>query len=94
MRFTDVFVSRPVLATVISLLILAVGLRSLALLELREYPRAERAVINVTTAYPGADADLIQSFITTPLQRAISEVEGIDYLVSNSNQGVSIISAK
>ena len=93
MKFTDIFVNRPVLATVISLLILALGLRSMTMLELREYPRAERAVINVTTAYPGADAELIQSFITTPLQRAVSEVEGIDYLVSDSNQGVSVISA-
>ncbi|MDA0977950.1 MAG: efflux RND transporter permease subunit [Proteobacteria bacterium] len=93
MKITDVFVNRPVLATVITLLILIVGLRSMSLLELREYPRADSAVISVTTAYPGADADLVQSFITTPLQRAISEAEGIDYLVSNSNQGVSIIQA-
>ena len=93
MSFTDIFVGRPVLATVISLLILLVGVRSLGLLELREYPRAERAVVMVTTAYPGADGDLVQSFITTPLQRAISEAEGIDYLVSNSRQGVSIIEA-
>lgn len=93
MRFTDLFVGRPVLATVISLLILAIGLRSMSLLELREYPRAERSVISVTTAYPGADADLVQSFITTPLQRAVSEVDGIDYLISESNQGVSMISA-
>ncbi len=93
MKITDIFVNRPVLATVISLLILLVGMRSMSLLELREYPRADSAVISVTTAYPGADADLVQSFITTPLQRAISEAEGIDYLVSNSNQGVSIIQA-
>ncbi len=93
MRFTDLFVGRPVLATVISLLILAVGLRSMSLLELREYPRAERSVISITTAYPGADADLVQSFITTPLQRAVSEVEGIDYLISESNQGISSIRA-
>ena len=93
MRFTDTFVSRPVLATVISLLILLVGLRSLGLLELREYPEAERAVVVVMTAYPGAHSNLVQSFITTPLQRAISEAEGIDYLVSNSRQGVSIIEA-
>ena len=93
MKFTDTFVGRPVLATVLSLLILLIGLRSLGLLELREYPEAERAVVVVTTAYPGADADLVQSFITTPLQRAISEAEGIDYLVSNSAPGVSIIEA-
>ncbi len=93
MNITDTFVNRPVLATVISLLILLVGVRSMSLLELREYPRADTAIISVTTAYPGADAELVQSFITTPLQRAISEAEGIDFLVSNSNQGVSIIQA-
>ncbi|MCP5184223.1 MAG: efflux RND transporter permease subunit [Pseudomonadales bacterium] len=93
MKFTDVFVNRPVLSTVLSLLILLVGLRSLALLELREYPRADRAVVMITTAYPGADASLVQSFITTPLQRAVAEAEGIDYLVSTSRQGVSIIEA-
>ncbi|MBT4379260.1 MAG: multidrug efflux protein, partial [Gammaproteobacteria bacterium] len=93
MKITDIFVNRPVLASVIALLILLVGFRSMTLLELREYPRADKAVISVTTAYPGADAELIQGFITTPLQRAISEAAGIDYMVSNSNQGVSIISA-
>ena len=93
MKITDIFVNRPVLATVIALLILLVGFRSMTLLELREYPRADKAVISVTTAYPGADAELVQGFITTPLQRAISEAAGIDYLISNSNQSVSIISA-
>lgn len=93
MNFTDVFVRRPVLATVISLLILLLGLRSIGLLELREYPRTERAVVTVTTAYPGADADLIQSFITSPLQRAISEANGLDYVLSDSRQGVSVIEA-
>lgn len=65
----------------------------MTLLELREYPRADKAVISVTTAYPGADAELVQGFITTPLQRAISEAADIDYLISDSKQGVSIISA-
>jgi multidrug efflux pump len=93
MRLTDTFVGRPVLASVVSLLILLVGARSMGLLELREYPRAERTTVIVTTAYPGAEAELVQSFITTPLQRAISEAQGIDYLTSNSKQGVSVIEA-
>lgn len=93
MSFTDTFVNRPVLATVLSLLILLVGARSLGILELREYPRADRAVVMVTTAYPGADASLVQSFISTPLQRVISEAEGIDYLTATSRQGVSVIEA-
>ncbi len=91
--FTDVFVRRPVLATVLSLLILLLGLRAIGMLELREYPRTERAVVTVMTAYPGADADLVQSFITAPLQRAISEANGLDYVQSDSRMGVSIIEA-
>ncbi len=93
MKFTDAFVRRPVLASVISLLILLLGVRSLLSLEVREYPKTEQAVVTVTTAYPGADADLVQSFITEPLQRAASEAEGIDYVTSESRQGTSIIQA-
>ena len=91
MMITDAFVRRPVLASVISLLILVVGLRSIFLLDLREYPETESTVISITTAYPGADAELIQSFITAPLQRAISEAEGIDVMQSWSSQSVSRI---
>lgn len=93
MRFTDAFVQRPVLASVLSLLILLLGVRSLVSLEVREYPKTEQALVTITTAYPGADADLVQSFITEPLQRAASEAEGLDYVTSNSRQGVSIIQA-
>ncbi len=93
MSFTDVFVRRPVLASVISLLILLLGLRSILSLELREYPKTEQALVTVTTVFPGADADLVQAFITEPLQRAASEAEGIDYVSSISRQGVSIIQA-
>ena len=91
MNFTDIFVRRPVLASVISLLILVVGVRSITLLDLREYPETQSTVVSVNTAYPGADGELIQSFITEPLQRAISEAEGIDYLVSYSSQSISTI---
>jgi multidrug efflux pump len=82
-----------VLASVVSLLILLLGTRALLSLEVREYPKTEQALVTVTTAYPGADADLVQSFITEPLQRAASEAEGIDYVTSTSRQGVSIIQA-
>jgi multidrug efflux pump len=91
--FTDVFVRRPVLASVVSLLILLLGMRSLLSLEVREYPKTQQAVVTVTTAFPGADADLVRSFITEPLQRASSEAEGIDYVTSVSRQGVSVIQA-
>ena len=93
MKFTDLFIRRPVLASVISLLILVIGLRSLAALEVREFPEISNTVITVSTAYPGASSELIQGFITTPLQQAIAEAEGIDFLVSQSTQGSSVIQA-
>jgi multidrug efflux pump len=93
MKFTDHFIRRPVLASVISLLILVIGLRSLTALEVREFPEISNTVVTVSTAYPGASSELIQGFITTPLQQAIAEAEGIDFLVSQSTQGSSVIQA-
>ena len=91
MKFTDLFIQRPVLASVVSLLILVIGLRSITALDLREFPELSNTVVSVTTAYPGASSELIQGFITTPLQQAIAEASGIDFLVSRSSQGVSTI---
>ena len=91
MTFTDVFIRRPVLATVISLIILLLGLRSLGMLELRQFPEMQTTVINVTTVYPGASSDLVQGFITTPLQRAIAQARGIDFMTATSSKGVSSI---
>jgi len=93
MKFTDLFIQRPVLASVVSLLILVIGLRSIAALELREFPELSNTVVSVTTAYPGASSELIQGFITTPLQQAVAEASGIDFLISRSSQGVSVIEA-
>jgi multidrug efflux pump len=93
MQFTDIFIRRPVLASVLSLLILLLGARSLQLLNVREYPETSNAVIRVSTPYVGADAELIKGFITTPLEKEIGGVDGIDYLESSSVQGVSSISA-
>ena len=93
MKFTDIFIHRPVLASVISLLILALGLRSISALDLRQYPQTEDTVVTVTTSYPGADSELVKGFITTPLQQAIAEADGIDYLSSSSRQGSSVIEA-
>ncbi|HBA67731.1 MAG TPA: multidrug efflux protein, partial [Methylococcaceae bacterium] len=93
MKFTDLFIERPVLASVVSLLILVLGLRAITALELRQYPETENTVVTVRTSYPGASSDLVQGFITTPLQQAIAEADGIDYLSSNSRQGVSTIEA-
>ena len=94
MRFTDLFVQRPVLATVVSLLILLLGARAALEMEIRQYPELESTTVTVTTAYPGASSDLVKGFITTPLQQAIAEASGIDYLSSTSSQGVSTIQAK
>ena len=93
MTFTDRFIDRPVLASVVSLLILVIGLRALASLEVRQYPETKDTVVTVTTRYPGAGSGLVKSFITTPLQQAIAEADGIDYLSSSSIQGVSTIEA-
>ncbi|MEA3278708.1 MAG: efflux RND transporter permease subunit [Pseudomonadota bacterium] len=93
MKFTDVFIHRPVLASVISLLILVIGLRAIISLEVRQYPETSDTVVTVTTRYPGAGSDLVKSFITTPLQQAIAEADGIDYLSSTSVQGLSTIEA-
>ncbi|MDX1551491.1 MAG: efflux RND transporter permease subunit [Marinobacter sp.] len=94
MRFTDIFVQRPVLATVVSLLILLLGARAAMEMEIRQYPELESTTVTITTAYPGASSDLVKGFITTPLQQAIAEASGIDYLTSTSSQGQSTIEAK
>ena len=93
MKFTDIFIRKPVLAMVVSLFILLFGLRAFSELNVRKYPEMRNAVVNISTTYFGADADLIQGFITTPLEREIASAEGIDYLSSTSSAGVSTIQA-
>jgi multidrug efflux pump len=93
MAFTDLFIRRPVLATVISLLILVLGLRSVGLLPVREFPETQNAVVTVATTYTGADPSLVAGFITTPLENSIAQANGIDYLTSSSAQSVSTIQA-
>lgn len=92
-KFTDLFINKPVLAIVVSLFILLLGLRSAGELNVRKFPQLENAVVTVTTVYVGADADLIQGFITTPLEREIASAEGIDYITSSSIANVSMIQA-
>ena len=91
MKFTDIFISRPVLATVVSLMILVVGLRAAGSLPILQYPRTENAVVTVSTIYYGADPDIVAGFITTPLENAIAQANGIDYMTSTSQSGVSTI---
>jgi multidrug efflux pump len=93
MRFTDLFIRRPVLATVVSLVILVLGLRSLGVLSVRQYPYTQNAVVTITTIYTGADPQLVAGFISTPLENAIAQANGIDYLTSNSLQNASTIQA-
>jgi multidrug efflux pump len=93
MKFTDIFINKPVLAIVVNLFILIFGLRAFTELNVRQYPELRNAVINVSTTYYGADADLIQGFITTPLEREIASAEGIEYMTSTSSAGNSLIQA-
>ncbi len=92
MKFTDLFVKRPVLAIVVNLVILIAGLQSIRSLSVRQYPRSDIAVVQVSTIYVGANADLVRGFITTPLERVIASADGIDYMESSSAQGLSTIS--
>ena len=91
MKFTDLFIRRPVLSIVVSLVILIAGLQSIRSLSVRQYPRSDIAIIQVTTTYVGANADLVRGFITTPLERVIASADGIDYMESSSAQGLSTI---
>src|SRR6187397_2877897 len=102
---TDIFIRQPVLALVVSFVILIAGsnallpilfpnLQGLGGLVVRQYPRSDIAAITVTTVYVGADAHLVQGFITTPLERAIAAADGIDYIQSSSKQSVSTITAR
>src|SRR5215212_1154342 len=91
MKFTDLFVKRPVLAIVVNLVILIAGVQSIRALSVRQYPRSDIAVIRVSTVYVGANADLVRGFITTPLERVIASADGIDYMESSSAQSLSTI---
>ena len=91
MKFTDIFIKRPVLAMVVSLLILLAGLQAASSLSVRQYPRSDIAVITISTVYVGANAELIRGFITTPIERAIASADGIDYVESSSAMSLSTI---
>src|SRR5919198_3597784 len=94
MRFTDLFIRRPVLAIVVNLVIIIAGVQAIRTLNVRQYPRSENAAVTVTTAYVGASADLVRGFVTTPLERVIAAADGIDYIESESKQGLSTIRAR
>src|SRR5208283_5540604 len=91
MKFTDFFIRRPVVATVVNLIILLAGLQAIRSLNIRQYPRSDIAIVTIKTIYVGANADLVRGFITTPLERVIASADGIDYIESQSAQGLSTI---
>ena len=94
MAFTDLFIRRPVLAIVVNVVIVIAGVQAIRSLNVRQYPRSENAAVTVTTAYVGANAALVRGFITTPLERVIAAADGIDYIESESKQGLSTIRAR
>ena len=94
MNFTDLFLRRPVLASVVSLAILVVGLRSYSSLQTLAYPKTENGVVTITTYFPGADPDAIAGFITTPIETAVAQANGIDYMTSTSQSGTSTITVQ
>jgi len=91
MKFTDLFVKRPVLAIVVNLVILIAGLQAIRSLSVRQYPRSDIAVVQITTVYVGANAYLVRGFVTTPIERVVASADGIDYMESTSAQGLSTI---
>ncbi len=94
MKLTDLFIHRPVLAVVVSLLIIIAGLQAIRTLNVRQYPRSDNAAVTVTTVYIGASAELVRGFVTTPLERAIAAADGIDYIQSQSKLGLSTITVR
>src|SRR5712672_4365614 len=93
MEFTDLFVQRPVLSLVLSMLILVLGGRAIFGLPVSQYPETENAIVTISTTYYGADAATVAGFITQPLEAAIAQAQGIDYLSSTSSSAVSTITA-
>ena len=91
MNFTDIFIKRPVLSIIVSLIILIAGLQAYQNLSVRQYPQSDTAIINIQTVYVGANAELVRGFITTPIERVIASVEGVEYVESKSTQGLSTI---
>ena len=89
--FTDIFIKHPVLAVVVNLVILLVGYRSISSLPVQQYPKIESSQILITTVYYGASAETVRGFLTTPIERAVSAISGVDYVESTSRAGVSSI---
>src|SRR5262245_13725234 len=91
---TDIFVRRPVLAIVVSIVIVIAGLNAWKSLSVRQYPRSDNAVVNVSTVYVGASAEVVRGFVTSAIERSIASVDGIEYVESKSLLGLSLVSAR
>ncbi|MER8800346.1 efflux RND transporter permease subunit [Mesorhizobium sp. M0898] len=94
MSFSDLFIRRPVLSTVLACMILLLGFQGIFNLSIRQYPEVEETAITITTAYPGASADLIQGFISAPIARAVASTENIDYVTSASRPSSSTVTVQ
>jgi len=92
MSFSELFIRRPVLSTVVSFMILLLGAQGILSMSIRQYPKVDETVVTVTTVYPGASADVIQGFITSTIAKSVSSAEGVDYVTSKSSLGVSTVS--
>ncbi len=94
MSFSDLFIRRPVLSTVLACMILLLGFQGIFNLSIRQYPKVDETAITITTAYPGASADLIQGFISAPIARAVASTENIDYVTSSSRPSSSTVTVQ
>ncbi len=94
MHFSELFIRRPVLSTVLASLILFLGLAAMVNLPVRQYPDVEESVITITTVYPGAAPDLIQGFVTAPISAAVSTTENVDFVTSQSRPSASIVTVQ
>ncbi|PDQ20601.1 multidrug efflux protein [Mesorhizobium sanjuanii] len=94
MSFSDIFIRRPVLSTVLACMILLLGFQGIFNLSIRQYPKVDETAITITTAYPGASADLIQGFISAPIARAVASTENIDYVTSSSRPSSSTVTVQ
>ncbi|TIQ99105.1 efflux RND transporter permease subunit [Mesorhizobium sp.] len=94
MSFSDIFIRRPVLSTVLACMILLLGFQAIFNLSIRQYPKVDETAITITTAYPGASADLIQGFISAPIARAVASTENIDYVTSSSRPSSSTVTVQ
>src|SRR5829696_5531050 len=92
--FTDIFIKYPVLAIVVNLVLVLIGWRALSALPVQQYPKIESSTVKITTVYTGASAESVRGFLTTPIERAVSAVSGVDYIESTSRAGVSIIDVR